>query len=392
MHKWFLLLSIRQRVVLFLTLVLSLLIIIFGFLKGQGTQADTNLSVGVDLSIRQIAPELGVTGKALARELSLPLDVSKSKQLRELNVSPDELSHAAHHLLSHTDATAKYYVYVALVLIGFVYLTFLGRPDGAGVDQRKSWYPRLPYILVLIISVGIAGFYLGKSPNPMEGIVKVFKSMVGLYPDPLAKVMAFIFFLILAIIGNKLICGWACPFGALQELAYSVPMFRKFRRFKLPFVFTNTIRAGLLLLMLMLLFGVVGGREGFVVYHYINPFNLFDIHFEGITVLLAVIIFLIGSFFVYRPFCQLICPFGFVSWMVERLSISKVQIDKEKCVQCGACIKACPCDAARDRVYGRHLQADCFSCGRCLNTCPVDAIRYGCDFSMKSQLDRQPRG
>ncbi|MBS3758635.1 MAG: 4Fe-4S binding protein [Desulfobacterales bacterium] len=390
-RDWFLLLSIRQRAVLLLTLVLSSLIMGVGFLGDRGAPPNEDLNVDVGMSIRQIAPELGVTGKALARELGLPLDVSKSKNFRELDVSPDELSHAVHHLLSHTDATAKYYIFIALVLIGFVYLNFLGRPDGAGSGHRRSWYPRLPYNLALIISVGIAGFYLGKSPNPMEGIVKVFKSMVGLYPDPVAKATAFIFFLILAVIGNKMICGWACPFGALQELAYSFPIFRRLRRLKLPFVFTNTIRGGLLLLVLLFLFGVLGGREGFVIYHYINPFNLFNMHFEAVSILLTVIIVLIGSFFVYRPFCQLICPFGFVAWMFEGLSISKVRIDKEKCIQCGACIGACPCDAAKDRVYDRKLKADCFSCGRCLNVCPVDAIRYGSNFHLNLSVSIKPR-
>ena len=54
----------------------------------------------------------------------------------------------------------------------------------------------------------------------MEGAVKFFKGMVGLQPSMVAVVLGFIFFIWLAIVGNKLVCGWACPFGALQELCY----------------------------------------------------------------------------------------------------------------------------------------------------------------------------
>ncbi len=211
----------------------------------------------------------------------------------------------------------------------------------------------------------------------MEGVVKVFKVMVGLYPDPMAKVIAFLFFIVLAVIGNKMICGWACPFGALQELVYSIPILKKIKKRKLPFIFTNTIRVCLFIAVLHFLFGIIGGRKGFVIYHYVNPFNLFNLDFEAFSILLTVIIALLVSFVIYRPFCQLICPFGLISWIVERFSILRVRIDKDKCTECGVCIKACPLEAAKGRVYGKRLLADCFSCARCLNVCPTDAIKYG---------------
>ena len=210
----------------------------------------------------------------------------------------------------------------------------------------------------------------------MEGIVKVFKSMVGLYPDPFNKVKAFIFFILLAIVGNKIICGWACPMGALQELIYKIPLFKRLKKKKLPFILTNTIRAGFFIIVLLFLFGIIGSKRGMVIYHYINPFNLFNLEFELASIFTAVIVIIIFSFIVYRPFCQFICPFGFVSWIAERVSIFRVRIDKEKCTECGACIKACPLEAAKGRVTGRIAPADCFSCARCLNICPVDAIKY----------------
>ncbi|MFC1739792.1 hypothetical protein ACFL1G_12210, partial [Planctomycetota bacterium] len=152
----------------------------------------------VNMSIRDIAPKLGVTGKGLARELNLQIDIPKNKPLDSLAVTDEKLQHAVHHIASHHDANLKYYVYAALVLGGLVFLAGLGRPDGSDVKNRRHWYPRTPYIISLFLSVIIAGFFLGKSPNPMEGAVKVFKSMVGLYPDPIVKLIAFVFFIILA--------------------------------------------------------------------------------------------------------------------------------------------------------------------------------------------------
>jgi Pyruvate/2-oxoacid:ferredoxin oxidoreductase delta subunit len=375
-YSWFTQSSFKQRLWLFATVAAMLSIIAIGVLLNPSSKPEESILVNIDMTIRDIAPKLGVTGKALARELALPLDVSKRKPLKTLGIAPEELQHATEHLLSHRDTLLKYYVYAALVLGGLVFLTRLGRPDLSDVSRRREWYPRTPYIVSLVVSVIVAGFLLGKSPNPMEGTVKVFKSMVGLYPDPMVKVIALLFFIFLAIVGNKIICGWACPFGALQELIYSIPILRRIKQRKLPFVLTNTIRAGLFAVVLLLLFGIIGGRKGLVIYHDLNPFNLFNLDFETFSILLTVILALLGSFIVYRPFCQFICPFGFVSWIAERFSIIRIRIDKEKCTKCGACIKACPLDAAKDRVNAKRLPADCFSCARCLNVCPVDAIRY----------------
>jgi ferredoxin len=375
-YSWFAQISFKQRIWLFATIAGMLAIIVVGVLLGSPGELKEPVNFNINMSIRDITPKLGVTNKSLARELELPLDVSKKEPLRTLGVTHQELEHTIEHILSHRDNMLKYYVYTALVLGGIVFLIKLGRPDGADVKNRRDWYPRTPYIVSLLLSVIIAGFLLGKSPNPMEGMVKVFKAMVGLYPDPGIKVIAFGFFIMLAVMGNKMICGWACPFGAFQELIYSLPILRRIKQKKLPFILTNTIRAGLFLTMVLFLFGIIGGRKGFVIYHYINPFNLFNLDFESLSILLTVTIVLGGSFIIYRPFCQFICPFGLVSWIAEQFSVFRIRIDKDKCTQCGACIKACPLEAAKGKVAGNRLPADCFSCARCLNVCPVEAIQY----------------
>ena len=395
--SYFARLSNRERLWLIGTVVVAVGIVVLGWaLEPPPEQLDAS-QFTTEMSIREIAPRLEVTGKSLARELDLRLDVPKKKPLKQLNVEQEKLDHAVAHVLSHRATRLKYYVFGAIVLFGLVFLTRLGRPDGSPASERKTWYPRAPYVIALLLAVAVCGFLLGKSPNPMEGVVKVFKSMVGLYPSVTAKVIAFIFFLALAIVGDKLVCGWACPFGASQELLYSLPVLERIKRRKVPFWASNAIRGGLFVVMLLLLFGIVGGREGFVVYHFLNPFNLFNLDFETLSILLTVVIALVLSLAVYRPFCQFICPFGYVSWLAEvvdvyrcvfvclfgffpwlaeRLSLPRVRIDREACTECGACVRACPSEAAKHKVEGKRFGADCYSCARCLNVCPVDAIQY----------------
>ncbi len=369
-------LSGRQRLWLGGTLVAMAAIVAWGWARQPRGKAAAATSYSTDMSIRQIAPKISTTGFGLARDLKLRRNVDKDVPLSQLGVKQRQLERVAAHLLSHRGRTLKYYVFAALSLFGLVWLVRLGRPDGSLPSERKTWYPQAPYMVVLILSVAVCGFTLGKSPNPMEGAVKIFKGMVGLQPSIPAVVAAFVFFVGLAVVGNKLVCGWACPFGALQELIYSLPILRRLKRKKIPFLLSNSVRTILFVLMLLMLFGILGGRKGFVVYHFMNPFNLFDLEFDSAPILATIVLALVLAVATYRPFCQFICPFGLVSWLAERVSLVRVRVDPDRCTGCGACARACPLESAKHKVEGKVFAADCFSCARCLNVCPEDAIAY----------------
>ncbi|MBN2293969.1 MAG: hypothetical protein JXM70_16195, partial [Pirellulales bacterium] len=132
--SYFTMLSKAQRCWLIGTLLIAVLIIALGWIMEPGREDATIFSPTVDMSIRDIAPELDVTGKALARELGLPVDVPKKKSLRKLGVSQADLDHASAHLLSHRPTKLKYYIFTAIVLWGLVFLVRLGRPDGSLVS------------------------------------------------------------------------------------------------------------------------------------------------------------------------------------------------------------------------------------------------------------------
>ena len=382
-------LSGPQRLWLAATLIAMITIVGVGWIlepKGDPVAAP---SFTTDLTIRQIAPQIDTTGFALAKELELPSSVDKDTPLAELGVEQGQLDKVTAHLLSHRGSAFKYYVFAALSLFGLVWLARLGRPDGSPNSERKTWYPRAPYIVVLVLAVAVCGFALGKSPNPMEGAVKIFKGMVGLQPSMVAVVLAFVFFISLVIVGNKLVCGWACPFGALQELLFSLPILKRAKRKKVPFLVSNMIRSGLFVLMLLLLFGIVRGKSGFVLYHFMNPFNLFSFDFEPPTILLTVILALGLAMVTYRPFCQFICPFGLISWLAERVSLVHVRVDHDRCGGCGACSAACPLQSAKHLVEGKRFGADCYSCARCLRVCPDGAIAYRSVWSSSTNQDQR---
>ena len=196
----------------------------------------------------------------------------------------------------------------------------------------------------------------------------------GFYPYSLSSIAALMLVVICSIIGNKIICGWACPFGALQELIFTFSS--KIKKYKLPLYVTNSIRILFFLVALAILFGSAENARGFMLYHYISPFNLFIPYFKSALILFSVLLFLVLSLFFYRPFCRFICPFGLISWVLEFISIFKIKVDPKKCIQCQKCFKSCPTGAIKNKVMGKKIPQECFSCGRCLNQCPTKAIKY----------------
>jgi len=83
---------------------------------------------------------------------------------------------------------------------------------------------------------------------------------------------------------------------------------------------------------------------------------------------------LIASLFLYRPWCHLFCPFGLVGWLVEKISLFKINVDYKSCIGCLACEKACPSTVMGAILRRDRTIPDCFSCGTCIEVCPTGSI------------------
>ena len=53
------------------------------------------------------------------------------------------------------------------------------------------------------------------------------------------------------------------------------------------------------------------------------------------------VITIILSILIYRPFCKYICPLGAFYSVFNPVSLYKYRVDKDKCIKCGKCAKAC---------------------------------------------------
>ncbi|MFA5515011.1 MAG: 4Fe-4S binding protein [Desulfuromonadales bacterium] len=258
----------------------------------------------------------------------------------------------------------KYGLWPPLLVFALWWLVRGGRP----APGKRVAYPQKIYTIALLGAVLLFGFALGREPNPVGALVAFFPWAAEAPWG--SRLLGLLFFSVLALVGTKLICGWGCPFGAVQELLYKIPLFRQSKEIQLPFLITMAVRT---LFFLAFLFVVIGGGG---LYAHIDPFRLFDGHF-GPPAAIFVFLLLLLSLFVYRPFCQIFCPFGWFSWFLERYSLFGIRINRRTCSRCNACANACPLEAARGRLLASPVPADCFSCARCLRGCAAGAIDYG---------------
>ncbi|MGN1061086.1 MAG: redoxin domain-containing protein, partial [Candidatus Coproplasma sp.] len=181
---------------------------------------------------------------------------------------------------------------------------------------------------------------------------------------------------------GRVICGFLCPFGLIQELLYKIrtPKLRKSR-------FTR-IASYLKYILLILVIAIPIIYSGIPVFcKYICPAGTL----EGAVGLLAnienssfyemlgylfswkfcvLLVVIVASVFIYRFLCRFICPLGAIYSLFCKISLLGVKLDKDKCINCGLCIQGCKMDI---KHVGDH---ECIQCGECISICPVQAISW----------------
>lgn len=196
----------------------------------------------------------------------------------------------------------------------------------------------------------------------------------------------------LAVVGaliGRLVCGFLCPFGFVQDLLHKIPFPKKIVTFpgdRILRFLKYIVLIVFVLALPMFATNIIGQGDpwfckwicpsgtlmGGVPQLLLNPSlreaagALFG--FKGFVLLLIVAL----SILIPRPFCRYLCPLGAIYALTNRLSLYRLQVVKEQCIHCGKCEKACPMAINPEKTPNHP---ECVRCMDCKAACPTRAIR-----------------
>ena len=188
---------------------------------------------------------------------------------------------------------------------------------------------------------------------------------------------------------GRLVCGWLCPFGLVQDLLYRAPT-PKLRRMPGDQAL-RWLKYAILLLLVFVLPAVLTNAVGIgepLFCKWICPSGTL---FAGLPLaaadgsiraalgrlfgwkLLVLLALLSASVFLYRPFCKYLCPLGALYGPFNQVSLYGYTVS-ERCTHCQACRHVCPMQV---QMPQQPNSSECIRCGRCRDICPEQAIHSG---------------
>jgi polyferredoxin len=180
-------------------------------------------------------------------------------------------------------------------------------------------------------------------------------------------------------IGGSLVCGWACPFGFLQDLLGKVSP----RKILLPSWvghFRYVVLVGLVLALPVILGarGIpfedqvvsicrlcpAGALEAGVPYSVQSVLAGKGWLMSGLkTGILAA--FFISAVLIHRPWCRVFCPLGGLLALFNRWSLFHLRFKAGECTECNLCRSRCPMGVKLDKTTNATGCVRCLECARC---------------------------
>lgn len=177
-----------------------------------------------------------------------------------------------------------------------------------------------------------------------------------------------------AAVFGSLICGWACPFGFLQDLLGKIPT----PKFDLP-KWTAHLRYAVLIGAVFLVpyffgkdhplficrFCPAGGLEAAVPSMMSQALAGQQIVWPNALKLTILVLFLVAVFFVRRPWCRILCPLGAIFSLFNRVSVFFLRLNPDKCTHCERCHKLCEFGIEPEKSPNDLRCVRCLECTRC---------------------------
>jgi len=253
------------------------------------------------------------------------------------------------------------------------------------VHARWFWIPAA-------LTLGYFGLVRGGCICPVGSVANL---SIGLaHPERVGVATALMFLLPLAValVMGRVFCVAGCPLGAIQHLLGGR------RAIRLPRLAERVLRWFPLAALLATVWLAVQGACMLVCI--LDPYKTAFFFGYGwrhrainrmpggmaragwfwvgsLTAWLILAAAVLAGFWVYRPFCRFVCPYGVLLGMFATVAFKRRRIEQSHCVQCGVCEKKCPVNAiTRDAGSGELTVSSfhCIQCNRCSSHCRKQGI------------------
>jgi polyferredoxin len=181
-------------------------------------------------------------------------------------------------------------------------------------------------------------------------------------------------------LSGSLVCGWACPFGLLQDGLARLPV----RKVSLPDWaghFRYVVLVGWVILLPMLLGyrGIPFDEQSLSICRLCPagaleaglPYSVRSVLGGGEWLMswfksALLVGFLVAALFIHRPWCRLVCPLGGALALFNRVSLFHLRFNAPQCAECNLCRSRCPMGVKVDvavNVTGWTRCLECLKCG-----------------------------
>lgn len=176
------------------------------------------------------------------------------------------------------------------------------------------------------------------------------------------------------IVFGPVICGFICPFGALQDLVARLG--KKINKRKYNKFVHKKLDNILKYLRYITLVGAIylTASSKVTLLESINPYHAFLGIFKLSVSMIGFIILsiiLIASLFVQRPWCKYLCPYGAFLGLFNKIKVFRIIRKDSTCISCKKCSNVCPMSID---VHEKNAVRDlsCISCFECVGekVCP----------------------
>ncbi len=219
---------------------------------------------------------------------------------------------------------------------------------------------------------------------------------------------AVIFVSILTLLYGRVYCSQLCPLGTLQDIIIWIRK-KKFKHRKFPYHPANYrfLYAVTALSIVSAIFGSAAlldllepfSNYGRILSTIVRPpiiivnnalaifitstnslgiaeIPLFGLDLWNVVLALFFLSVIIGlTVWRGRLFCNLLCPVGGVLSLLSRISLFKITIKHDACIDCGLCERVCRAQCI-DSEKNTVDFAACVGCFDCIGSCPTDGMGY----------------